>query len=396
MIARAIRTAGSASAGRGITDALSDFPLARHSEADPTASEVEVCEGGDAFRDAAEAWDVLEQQGGAATPFLTYAVASACAAAHMKRGAVPRIVIVKENGKPQLIFPSVITKTFGISVVRFLGDPLIQYGDALVSPDVRQGDIARALAIVAAPEVASLAIFRRVRDDAAIAPTLASVVEGASFEESPLVDLVAPSRLSSRDVREQRRQNKRLLECGTLAFEVLRSQEAKPALRLALELKRDWLTAHGHQSAVLGSADWEEAINAICLAPKSPMVVALLTCGGKPAAIEVALVNDSCWFSFLGAFAPEYSRFGAGSVLTDHCMRWARDQGLSQFDQLPPAQQYKRRQASHSVGVRDYALPLRLTGNLPLTIGLMAPSAKWFLSKMPESARSALLKAAGY
>jgi hypothetical protein len=56
----------------------------------------------------------------------------------------------------------------------------------------------------------------------------------------------------------------------------------------------------------------------------------------------------------------------------------------------------KRRQTSHRVGVRDYALPLRLTGNLPLTIGLMAPSAKCFLSKMPESARSALLKAAGY
>ena len=396
MIARAIQKAGSTSAPRGKTDAVSDFPFARPSEADPTTSDAEIFEGCDAFRDAAKSWAVLEQQRGAATPFLTHAVASACAAAHMKRGAVPRIVIVKEGGKPRLIFPSVITKTFGISVVRFLGDPLIQYGDVLVSPEVRQADIARALAIVAAPEVASLAIFRRVRDDAAIAPTLGTIVEGGSFEESPLIDLAAPSRLSSRDVREQRRQHKRLAECGTVAFQVLRSQHAEPVLRHALELKRTWLAEHGHQSAVLGSADWEQAVNAICLAPNSPMVVALLTCAGKPAAIEIALVNDSCWFSFLGAFAPEYSKFGAGSVLTEHCMRWARDQGLSQFDQLPPAQQYKRRHASHSVSVRDYALPLRLAGNLPLTIGLMAPSAKWFLSKMPEGARSALLKAAGY
>src|SRR4051794_13957876 len=284
MIARAIPTAGSANAAREKTDTASGLaPLARYSEADPATSEVEIREGCDAFEDAAESWAVLEQQAGAATPFLSHAVASACAAAHIKRGAVPRIVIVKEHGKPRLIFPSVITKTFGISVVRFLGDPLIQYGDVLVSPEVRQAEIARALAIVAAPEVASLAVFRRVRDDAAIAPTLASIVEGACFEESPLVDLAAPSPLSSRDLREQRRQNKRLAECGTLAFQVLRSQQAEPVLRHALELKRAWITAHGYQSAVLGSADWEEAVNAICLAPNSPMVVALLTCAGKPA-----------------------------------------------------------------------------------------------------------------
>ena len=116
--------------------------------------QLEIFEGAHAMAGVADAWTYLEQRGGAATPFQSYSVSSACMAAHERRQATPRIIVLKRNGQPTLIVPTVITQLFGFSVVRFLGDPLIQYADILAC-EAEQSDLVRALSAAADPTVAS-------------------------------------------------------------------------------------------------------------------------------------------------------------------------------------------------------------------------------------------------
>jgi CelD/BcsL family acetyltransferase involved in cellulose biosynthesis len=304
-------------------------------------------------------------------------------------------VVLRKDGEPRLIVPTVVTQLFGFPIVRFLGDPLIQYADVLACGDVSQSELTTALSFAADPKIACLALFRRVRDDAKVATVLPSLAREVAVQASPLVDLTLPLVLTARDAREQRRQRRRLAERGELRVRVVRGAEARPWLAEALRLKRDWIAVHGFESLVIGCPEWEEALHDISSAESSQLVAAVLTCGTSLAAVELAFVNSTSWLGFLGAYSPEFAAHGPGLILGAECMQWARDSGLLIFDQLPPSQHYKRRHATHSVTVRDYAMLLTRTGKLPLAMASIIPSLKWTLAKLPEDLRLAVLKLAG-
>ena len=111
--------------------------LRPRAQADSTG-DVVVHSGADAIEAAAPAWRALEQAGGAATPFQCLAVARAAAAVHLARGERPHIAVACDGDHPVAILPGVIGRSAGVSTLRFLGDPLIQYGDVIASPEARR------------------------------------------------------------------------------------------------------------------------------------------------------------------------------------------------------------------------------------------------------------------
>jgi CelD/BcsL family acetyltransferase involved in cellulose biosynthesis len=357
----------------------------------PGPFDINIFEGAGAVERAAEAWAYLEERGGVATAFQSYPMAAAYGLAHERTDAKPRIVVLNKNGKPHILVPTVITKLFGLPVLRFLGDPFIQYGD-IISLDAEPQDIELALDVAADPKVACLAVFRRVRDDARIAAGLAQKASETANEESPLVDLNQPSTLRAGHVRELRRLRRRLSERGQIKVQFVRGVQALKLVEVALHLKQTWLKERGRSSAVIGNAAWEEAISHICSAPNSPMIAAVITCGNDIAAVEIAFATPTSWFAFIGAFSPEYAQFGPGQILAAECIQWARENHLSVYDSLPPSQDYKRRQATHAIGVRDYAMPLTTIGQLPASMLKTIPSIKWILNELPDDVRSMILK----
>lgn len=361
----------------------------------PSSTKIEILEGPDAAANVAAAWMQLEQGGVASTPFQYYGVALACTAAHLQKGARPRIVVLRKDGEPRVIVPTVVTQLVGFPVIRFLGDPLIQYADVLACGDARHDELIMALHAAADPKVACLALFRRVREDAKVATALADLAREADVQCSPLVDLTRPSVLTARKAREHRRLRRRLADRGELGFRVLRKAEAQPWLAEALRLKRDWLASQGLASLVVGSPDWEKALHSICDEQSSQLVAAVLTCDNHLAAVEIAFVNATSWVGFIGAYAPEFAAHSPGVTLGDECMQWARDNGLLIYDQLPPAQHYKHLYATDAVTVRDYTMPLTQMAKLPLAMIRMIPSFKWMLAGLPDDLKRAVLKLSG-
>jgi CelD/BcsL family acetyltransferase involved in cellulose biosynthesis len=348
-----------------------------------------VIEGADAVTRAEADWRILTELGGVPTPFQSFAVASAAAAAHARRGEIPRLVVARRDGQAVVIVPTVSTRWVGMCVLRFLGDPLIQYGDVLAAPDARAEDIAEAWAAAMCPRSASLALMRRVRDDAHIAQHLACGAIETSLQESPLVELSAQSALSPRNARELRRLRRRLEDAGAVKMELVCGPAAEPMLLQALDYKRDWLKEQALASAVIGDAIWEDALRAICRA--GGLTVAALHVAERAAAFEVALRDSKCWYGFLGVFVKDFARMGPGQVLTAACIEHTRAAGLTCYDQLPPADPYKRQQATRMLAVRDYALPLTGAGRLALNAARMAPDVKSIFRMLPTELRRSVL-----
>jgi len=341
--------------------------------------------GAHAMEEAAPAWRALEAEGGAATAFQSFAVAQSCAAAHIAQGATPRIVTVHENGRPMVVLPTVVARQAGISAIRFLGDPFIQYGDALVSPHARPHHLVEAFRAAADPSVASLLYLRKVRGGAHLAPVLAAQALLTEEQSAPLVDL-EDVRKPCRDVQ---RSTKRLAQKGELCLEVARGAGVSD-VREALALKREWLATGGLTSSVIGEPVWEDVLVRLAERRERMLAVARLTSGGEVAATEIALVHGDVWHSYLGAVAPRFARCGPGKVQIAQTMAHCRLQGLAAYDLLAPSQPYKEALATRTVPVRDYALPLDAVGRVALLAVRSAPEIRAGIERLPPVLRRAV------
>jgi CelD/BcsL family acetyltransferase involved in cellulose biosynthesis len=369
------------------TAALSESVRLRRAEGQ---TEVAVAVGEDAVALARPAWRRIEDAGGAATPFQTLAVAERAAQAHLRCGETPRIVVVREAGRPVVVFPTAVGRSHGIATTRFLGDPLIQYGDVLAARDATRAHIEAAWRAVADPGATKFILLRKVRSDARIAPVLADAATVVAEHEAPFVDVGSPAAAGPRDARELRRFRRRLADLGETRFEVLSGAAAAAAVREALAIKCAWLAARGLPSSVIGAPHWEDALTALAC-PATPLRAARLSVAGRTAAVEIGFVHGQRWCAFLGAVAPEAAKAGPGHVqmtaLIDHC----RAEGVTIYDLQAPADPYKRAIAHGAAVVRDHAAMPARSGWLGLLAARAVPPVKSLIALMPPALRRAIL-----
>lgn len=366
--------------------------LAERSAATRAAArfQVTVTEGADAVAAAAGDWRTLEAAGGAATAFQSLALAHRAAAVHARRGEIPRVVVIRDRGRAAVVLPTVISRIGGVRVVRFLGDPLIQYGDILAAPDADMTAIELALRTAEDRSRATVMMLRRVRADARIAPLLARRGTVVMEQAAPFVDISAGPAAHARDQRELRRLRRRLADAGDCRFAVLQGGAARAAVAEALRLKRGWLVGRGMPSSVIGHSDWEDAILAVA-DDASLLRAAILTVAGRLAAVEVGLVHAGRWHAFIGAHAPEFSRLGPGHVQMAETIATCRAQGFAVYDLLAPGDAYKIKIAHGAVAVRDHVVALTGAGRLGLIAAPLLPAVKQLASRMPPGLRRILL-----
>jgi CelD/BcsL family acetyltransferase involved in cellulose biosynthesis len=362
--------------------------LRRTASPERAAGEAGVFSGAQAL-DAVEAdWRALEREGALSTPFQSFAVAERAIAAHLAHGHEPHIIVVREHGEVRAILPLVLTTMAGNRVLRFFGDPLIQYGDALLSRAGTEAHLAQAL-LAAGKLGADAALLRKVRSDAKISALLSRRAHVSRVEEAPYVDLRRETSLPPRDMRELRRYRRRLSEQGDVKLHITRGETALHCVQTALELKRNWLSTKGFTSSVIGDTAWETALVSLVTGHANLLACARLEVGGKLAAIEIAVTHGKRWHAFLGAISNEFAKSGPGQVQMSDTIAYAREQGFSAYDLLAPADPFKRVIATGAIAVCDYALPLSLQGQVAARAFRFVPQAKSLLGKLPAPLRSA-------
>ena len=362
--------------------------LRRSAKPERAAGDAEVFSGAEALDAVAADWRAIEREGVLATPFQSFAVAEACLRAHLAHGHEPHIVVVREQGAAVAILPLVLTSIAGNRVLRFLGDPLIQYGDAILSRAGGEPHLVQAL-LAAGKLGADAALLRKVRSDAKISPLLSRRAHVSQVEEAPYVDLRREVSLPPRDARELRRYRRRLSEIGDVKLHITRGADALHCVQTALDLKRNWLQMKGFTSSVIGDEHWEAVLVSLVTGHSNLLACARLQVGDKLAAIEVAVTHGKRWHAFLGAISPDFAKSGPGQVQMSDTIAHAREQGFAAYDLLAPADPFKRVIATGAIAVCDYALPLSLQGQVAARAFRFAPHAKSLLSKLPAPLRSA-------
>jgi CelD/BcsL family acetyltransferase involved in cellulose biosynthesis len=381
------------SAGSTLAARLRPRVTAAASTADAT---VAVFQGAHAVEQAAVDWQAIERAGGAATPFQTFAMARAAVDAHLRRNETPRIAVVRRDGRPVVIFPTVLVNRFGFKIARFLGEPLIQYADVLCEPGTGKRYLAAAWQAAADPAVADAIHLRKVRADARIAPLLKDKATASSHDEAPFLDIARTPVRAGEEPRKLRHSRRKLTALGALRLDVTQGENARSHLRDALALKRRWLAARNLASGVIGNGDWEEALERLVdHGGGMRLRVAVLTVADRPAAYEVAFTIDNRWYAFIGAIVEEFARHSPGRVQVADTIAYCRANGFTHYDLLAPADDVKRGYCSGAVEVADYAYALRPGGYLLSAAARLSPTAKALFVRLPAALRKPILTLAG-
>ncbi len=311
------------------------------------------------------------------------------------------IVTGRREGRLVVVLPFVKTTSKGLAQLSFMGDPVSQYGDALVEEGRNAAfDLRAAWDFAVAATRVDAVHLRKVRADAAIAPLLAD--HGADVSDCQQAPYVAFEGIADYTAFEQRypkaarknrkRQMRRLQEGGETIFERLPAGDrACDAASVAMALKRDWLKARGLVSAALTDPR-TEAFFRDCASGRGPATgveIGIVRTDKDIAAVEIGVRCRDRMAVHVIAYNLQFEKTGAGALLMEDSMRRACEGGLAALDLMAPGTTYKFDWADRAMDVRDYAIGLNASGKLYASLYLkrLRPAAKQALEHLPTRLR---------
>lgn len=286
------------------------------------------------------------------------------------------VVTAHRQGRLVLVLPLVRERALGLTRLAFLGEPVTQYGDAIVDtlPDA-DAVLAAAWRFAVERSGADCVHLRRVRADANLAPLLAG--SGARISEklaAPYLDLASAAnfdayeqRYSSKARKNRRRLLRRFEERTPATLETLLSgTRARELAELAILLKRAWLKDRGLVSPALIDPRTRAFFANVAEAKVRPAGcrVTSLETRGESTAIEIAFDCKGRRAVHVIVFALKYERASPGQLLIERSIRNCFDIGVGTYDLMTPADAYKLDWADGAIEVNDWTLAWTTRGRI--------------------------------
>ena len=319
------------------------------------------------------------------------------------------IVCGYADGRLATVWPLVVERKLGLRTLKWLGEPVSQYGDVLVRNDPRRDVwIEEGLDFIRSSIGCDLVNLAKVREDSPLAKIFAREgCERMANEQAPFVDLQqfdsidSFRKAQSKKTRRTRRRMRVLLEeQGVLKFEIHHGGKAAvAAIENAFAFKAAWLEQRGIISRAFSNNRVLEFWTGLAQRDnkKSGLIVAVLSCGDQPIAIEIGLRVGDVHVAHVGSFHPEFEKFSPGSLQMEELIGACLEQGITTYDLLAPHDTYKERWASGRIGVSDYVLPVTAAGRAwsKLSRLQLQKLAKEQFARLPKFARQSIAQVAG-
>lgn len=285
------------------------------------------------------------------------------------------IVTGRVDGRLALVMPLVQERRHGLKRLIWMGDPVSQYGDALVEPGaVGRQLLAQALDLLARAG-ADVLYLRKVRADSELAPLLkergAGVVSRAA---APCLDLATATdyvayerRYPSQARKNRRRQRRRLEEHGAVQFIQRREHGSLgPEVATVIEAKRRQLQRRGRYGRAFAGRRLDRFMCAVAGSTERPTGLRLsqLLVAGKPVAKSIGFVAKCYFAAHVTVYEEAFERCSPGSLLLEEVLKSCCREGIRTYDLLAPAADYKLAWADRTVEVFDFGLALSVRGVL--------------------------------
>ncbi len=282
-----------------------------------------------------------------------------------------RIIAGWHEQRLVMVWPLAETKSFGLRKLIWMGEPVSQYGDALVEPGTFSQDMLTQGWRKAQDLGADFALLRKTRAASSAAMTITDATL-CTTAGAPLLDFGDAAnfedvfaRLPGKVRSSHRRLWRRLTEKGDITFSGLDQAQAPDELvRHAFELKRTWLARRGRYSSAIESDATLAFFVDVALSKEHPVAMPIdaVYCGGRPIGIGISL---SCKDETLGhiiAHDGGFDKQGIGVVLTEHVLKSSFDRGCRRFDMLAPQDSYKMEWTSDAPLVHDWIKSFTIAG----------------------------------
>lgn len=259
--------------------------------------------------------------------------------------------------------------------IEWLGEPVSQYGDALINAGVDAEQHARdVLTQVERSGRADLLTLRKVRADSPVHAALVGLgARRTASDAAPALKLSSDpeqvfASLPARHRKNRRRQRRRLEEIGLVEFDpVMPGKQTADLLALALRWKRAWLRRRNTVSLAFANrrvdrffADAVRATHAHGFA--APVFV--LRLNRTPIAINIPILHHGRMLLHITAYDPAFERVGPGGLLFEESIAWACANGFHTFDLMSPADAYKACWASEATDLCDFSFGVTWRGRI--------------------------------
>ncbi|MDX2258164.1 MAG: GNAT family N-acetyltransferase [Hyphomicrobiaceae bacterium] len=308
----------------------------------------------------------------------------------------------RRDGRLVLVWPMVRVTHNGLASLRFLGDPVCEYGDVLLASSEPALPLLRAAwTRLARHARVDFIALPNVREDAVIAPFLAEI--GAIVtkqDKAPYMDLsrakdfaAYAERYSRRTRSNRRRKRDRLAAEGSFREEMVHDGPVCRARAVEIiGLKRKWLQHKGIMSRALSDprtttffadlAEGKDGKYAGCR-------IFSMHIDDKLVAAELTLVNKSRLVNHVLVYDIDHDRNSPGQLLTEDSLARCFTDGIERYDLMGPADAYKMDWADGVVAVDDYAVPTSLLGRafVSIYLGFGRERLKKIVRNLPEGVR---------
>ena len=175
----------------------------------------------------------------------------------------------------------------------------------------------------------------------------------------------------NKNQRKQRGRRVRKLEAlGDLRFEVYfkESDEFRELVEQAIEMKRLWLIETNRHSQTLFEDTSKSFLSNLggdsTVQSGEGPVVQVMKLDGKPIAIEIGMLRNRHYYSYLGAIDMEYASYSPGKVQMEMSQKWAYDYGIRMFDFLSDPSDYKKSWTNMQVAMFTRYFPVTHRGRI--------------------------------
>jgi CelD/BcsL family acetyltransferase involved in cellulose biosynthesis len=287
-------------------------------------------------------------------------------------GAFEPIVLTgRRNGELVFLMPLMRDGSSRVPLLRWLTEPMGQYGDVLMAAGEDAGAwMAAAFAAIAARGGAAGVYLRHVREDANCWPFL-SLTSGpaTSPDRAPFLDIAqypTEETYDGRYSKDQRKRRKRIRlaleeKFGAVDFRLLQpGAEMTAAMAAALSHKQAWIGERSLFTRVLGCPKLLPFLDA--LSRTGLITTSRLTAGGTAVSWEIGLRFKGTHYGFITAHDTALTDLSPARLHMDLSQRAAIHDGQKIFDLMVPMDKHKESWSTGSVATGDFFRPVSAMG----------------------------------
>lgn len=318
-----------------------------------------------------------------------------------------KTIVAREEGKVVMIWPLMVVRQGPITILKWLSDPVGQYGDVLIG-GTKSHEKWLTLAwsrITTDTDIDGIAL-KHVREDANAYQFLCGKCAVlADVQKAPQLDLTAfataedYSAALSRNQRSQRSKlRKKLDQDGAVSFDVHRGDRAfAQAVQTALAYKKAWLDERGLKADIIGDPRFEELLTTLGAVDESAIAAGVLSVAETPLSVDLAFTYKGRYFGCVISENPESVAKSPTKVHLDLRQKTCIDEAYSEFDMMLPASAFKAHWTDSTVEVSDFTRAMNLWGLLYCSVylGRVRPALKRLYYAIGTTPRTVLLKLLG-